>query len=130
MYRNFFCFALIKFLLLLPYQSYTQQDLTPEQIYEKVNNAVVIVLAYDINGELINQGSGVVISDDGYIITNYHIMKNASRVNIVHGELLFKNVEIMGGSEESDILFVRIPSDSFSVIDTPGSFDFKIGQRI
>jgi len=83
---------------------FSQQVLTPEQIYEKVNDAVVIVLAYDVNGKLINQGSGVVVDDEGYIITNYHVMKNASKVNIVHSELVFENAELIGGDEESDIL--------------------------
>lgn len=109
---------------------YSQQDLTPEQIYEKVNDAVVIVLAYDANNKLINQGSGVVISNDGYIITNYHVMKNASKVNIVHNDLLFENAELIGGDEESDILFIKIPKNDLSVIKTPESDDVKIGQKV
>lgn len=109
---------------------YSQQDLTPEQIYEKVNDAVVIVLAYDANDKLINQGSGVVISDDGYIITNYHVMKNASKVNIAHNNLLFENAELIGGDEESDILFIKIPNSNLSVIKTPESDVVKIGQKV
>jgi len=109
---------------------FSQQVLTPEQIYEKVNDAVVIVLAYDVNGKLINQGSGVVVDDEGYIITNYHVMKNASKVNIVHSELVFENAELIGGDEESDILFIKIPKSDLAVIETPESDDVKIGQKV
>lgn len=117
-------------LLVISFNLYSQQDLTPEQIYEKVNDAVVIVLAYDVNDKPINQGSGVVISNDGYIITNYHVMKNASKVNILHNDLLFENAELIGGDEESDILFIKIPKSDLSVIETPESDDVKIGQKI
>lgn len=130
MRRNLLSNYFLFFLLLLTFQSYSQQDLTPEQIYEKVNDAVVIVLAYDVNGKLINQGSGVVIDEEGYMITNYHVMKNASKVNIVHSELLFENAELIGGDEESDILFIKIPKSDLSVIETPESDDVKIGQKV
>lgn len=129
MNREIISFVGIILIIILPPKNYCQQDLTPEQIYEKVNNAVVIVLAYDSGGNLINQGSGVVIKDDGYIITNYHIMKNASKASVVHGNL-FENAELIGGDEESDILFIKISKSYLSVIATPETEEIKIGQKI
>lgn len=109
---------------------HSQQDLNPEQIYEKVNNAVVIVLTYNEDNKLMNQGSGVVVTEKGVIITNYHVMKNASKVNVLHGNRVFKNVKIVGGNEENDILFLLIKNDSLSAIETSDSLDVKIGQKV
>lgn len=130
MNRILFISYIVSFLSLPTQQSLTQQELNPEQIYEKVNDAVVIVLAYDTNGKLRNQGSGVVISEEGYILTNYHIMENANSVLVIHGDISISDVEIIGGDIEADILALRIPIDNFSFIELPESDEIRIGQRI
>ena len=53
---------LVSFLVLFTFQEKVfSQDLSPEQIYEKVNDCVVVILSYDFNNNLSKQGSGVVI---------------------------------------------------------------------
>jgi tetratricopeptide (TPR) repeat protein len=130
MNRILFISYILSFLSLPILQSLAQQELNPEQIYEKVNDAVVIVLTYDINGELRNQGSGVVISGEGYILTNYHVMENGSSVLVVHGDISISDVEIIGGDIEADILALRIPKGNFSFVELPESEEIKIGQRV
>lgn len=53
-------------------------------------------------------GSGFIISEDGYIITNNHVIENAEVVNVV----LFDNTEveadIIGGDEKTDIALIKI----------------------
>jgi S1-C subfamily serine protease len=130
MSKNFFIYFILSFISVLPLQNLAQQELNPEQIYEKVNDAVVIVLAYDSDGELRNQGSGVVMSSEGYIFTNYHLMKNASSVMVVHGDMSINEVEIIGGNIEADVLALRIPKGNFSFIELPESDEIRIGQRV
>jgi len=114
--------------LFIPSQLISQTELSPEEIYQKVNDAVVIVLSYDSNGELRNQGSGVVVSEDSYVLTNYHLMENSIRVKIMHGNLLIEEVEIIGENIEVDLLVLRIPAGNFSVITIPELRDIKIGH--
>ncbi|MFI5211966.1 MAG: hypothetical protein ACHQIH_03715, partial [Ignavibacteria bacterium] len=89
-----------KFLILLNFLPYfvlpaqTQEDLTADKIYEKINNSIVVVVAYDNVGN-IYQGSGVVIDFNGLVATNYHVCKDASRIEIKHYGKEFKNVEII-----------------------------------
>ena len=53
-------------------------------------------------------GSGFIIDEQGYIITNYHVIENASVVNVV----LFDNTEIeaevIGGDEKTDLALIKI----------------------
>lgn len=53
-------------------------------------------------------GSGFIISEEGYIITNYHVIENAEVINVV----LFDNTEIeadiIGGDEKTDIALIKI----------------------
>jgi hypothetical protein len=61
MKNKLYLFILISFTFSLHRFSYSQ-DLTPEQVYEKVNDCVVIILSFDAKGKLAKQGSGVVIN--------------------------------------------------------------------
>ena len=49
---------------------------------EKAMPAVVKVNIYDINGKLFGNGSGVIV-EDGYILTNYHVIKDAHYIGVV-----------------------------------------------
>lgn len=128
--RNFLIIYLVIFFLFITPRINSQQDLSPEQIYEKVNDAVVIILAYDENDRIINQGSGVVISEEGYIITNYHLMEDAVKVTVMHGDLFFKDVELIGGDNEMDVLFIKVPPSNLSVIKMLESDNIKVGQKV
>jgi serine protease Do len=55
--------------------------LTPDQVYEKVRDSVVVVKSYDQKGKLVGFGSGVVIPS-GDVVTNYHVIARGSRYEI------------------------------------------------
>ena len=65
-------------------------------------------LFYDPLEGRIALGSGFIISNDGFIITNYHVIENAEVINV----LLFDNTEveadIIGGDEISDVALIKI----------------------
>jgi S1-C subfamily serine protease len=84
------------------------QDLTAEQIYEKVNKTVVVILSYDDNNKLISQGSGVVYDDKGYVVTNYHVLGEGIRVEIRHYGDIIKDVKIIGIDINKDILILKV----------------------
>ena len=58
--------TLICALLLLPI--YVSAQLNSEQLYKQVSDSVVFISDFD------SQGSGVVLTADGYILTNYHVV--------------------------------------------------------
>ena len=56
---------------------------TASQVFEEVSSSIVIVLNFDANGDLKGFGSGVVLSD-GVLATNYHVIKEAEKIQVVH----------------------------------------------
>ena len=44
---------------------------------ESLDNAVVLILTYDIHEEPIGHGSGFIIDQNGTVVTNYHVIDNA-----------------------------------------------------
>ena len=57
--------------------------MTPNQVYEKVKHSVVAVVTYgqgsDLTDSPISSGSGIVFSEDGYIVTNSHVIGDSNQ---------------------------------------------------
>jgi tetratricopeptide (TPR) repeat protein len=106
------------------------QTLTAEQIYKKVTNAVVVIHAYDYSNELVKQGSGVVLNDKGYVVTNYHVLAGCDRLEILHNKEIIPYVDIIGIDVEKDILILKIEAKKFPAIKIGNSKKLNIGQRI
>lgn len=105
------------------------QELSADKIYENVDNSIVVILAYDNNGNVF-QGSGVVLDNTGLIATNYHVCKDANRIEIKHYGKEIKHVETVKIDEVKDILILRSPDASFIPIVSGNSNNLKAGQRV
>ena len=71
---------LVSFLLLSPIKTYAQ-DLTHVDLMTKVLNSTVLVRV-EKNDVITGHGSGVIISADGNILTNYHVVHKADRIRV------------------------------------------------
>jgi tetratricopeptide (TPR) repeat protein len=107
----------------------SQEELPADKIFEKVDNSIVVILAYDREGNVF-QGSGVVIDNKGTIVTNYHVCKDADRIEIKHYSKEIKHVEIYKYDEVKDILFLKINESIFTPISLGSSNTLKTGQRV
>jgi len=110
-------------------QGVSGDELTPDKIYEKVDNSIVVILAYDNNGNVF-QGSGVVIDDNGLIATNHHVCKDASRIEVKHYSKEIRDVEVYRYDEVKDILILKVPGTMFKPIEYGSSTNLKAGQRV
>jgi tetratricopeptide (TPR) repeat protein len=117
-------------LLFFPYGKINGQSLSVERIYEKVKDAVVVIYAYDYSDELAAQGSGVVINDKGYVVTNYHVLSGCERIEIIHGEEIIPYVDIIGIDVEKDILILKIEDKKFPYVKIGDVKSLKVGQRV
>lgn len=106
------------------------QSLSAEQIYKKVSDAVVVIHTYDANNKLAKQGSGVVISDKGYIVTNYHVLEGCERLEVLHNKKVVPYVDIIGIDVEKDILILKIDSKKFTSINIGDIQKISVGQKI
>jgi len=130
---NFFLyklnFYLFSFFLLFS-ANIKSQSLSAENIYKKVSDAVVVIYAYDSNNKLAKQGSGVVINNKGYVVTNYHVLAGNDRIEILHNKTIIPYVDIIGIDVEKDILILKIDKKKFPAVKIGDSKSLNIGQRI
>ncbi|HEY8689560.1 MAG TPA: trypsin-like peptidase domain-containing protein, partial [Chitinophagaceae bacterium] len=103
-------------LLYIPFNAALAQDLNAEQIYSKINNAVVTIYTFDAKGKILSQGSGVVLNDKGWVVTNYHVFAGAEKIVVKHQEKVVEYTKIVGLDVEKDILILQIKDNTFQSI--------------
>lgn len=76
-------------------------------------------------------GSGVIISKDGYIVTNNHVIENADEITITIGEDPKEyNARVIGKDADSDLAVIKIEGDNFTAIKLGFSESLKVGDLI
>lgn len=76
-------------------------------VYQKVKGSVVEI-ATKVNGEEEMTGSGFVFNGDGYIVTAYHVVKEADKVDVILHDGTISAVSIAGYCSYSDIAVLRL----------------------
>lgn len=76
-------------------------------------------------------GSGVIISQDGYIVTNNHVIENADEISITIGNNPKEyNARIIGKDADSDLAVIKIEGENFNAIKFGYSENLKVGDLI
>lgn len=122
----FFVFVILIYIQNIIYA----QELTPEEIFEKSNDAVVVVEAYDINGIQISTGSGVIISDKGLIFTNYHNFEDAESLLFRHNNEYIGYNQVIGVDIDRDILILSTDYKTNNAIQIANIEELKIGNKV
>ena len=75
-------------------------------------------------------GSGIVISADGYILTNNHVVENASKVRVTFlGEKEYE-AEIIGTDPPTDVALIKIDAEDLPFIDIADSDKLRVGDQV
>jgi|LSQX01.3.fsa_nt_gb Do/DeqQ family serine protease len=75
-------------------------------------------------------GSGVIISKDGYIITNNHVVAGATEVTVTLNNNKEYTATIIGADPETDIALLKIEGEDFSYVSFGSSDDLKVGEWV
>ncbi len=77
-------------------------------------------------------GSGFIISADGYVLTNNHVVEGASRIDLeLADQRVFENVEIVGSDPQTDVALLKIPAvDDLPVTPLGNSEDTRVGEWV
>jgi len=101
-------------------------------IIKRIKPSVVIIFAYDDKGEFLKLGSGFFISQNGDVITNYHVIQGASSAEIkTSDEKTYPITYIVAGDEQNDIvrLSLNIPSQYVYPLSLSKTIP-EVGERI
>ena len=75
-------------------------------------------------------GSGVIISTDGYIVTNNHVIEGSTQVSVVLNDKRQFPAKIVGTDPTTDLALLKVEADDLPTIPIGNSDDLKIGQWV
>ena len=112
------------------------QELSTQEIAVKAGPAVVGVLSkvqtYNFWGQTAtgqSSGSGVVVSADGYIVTNFHVIEGAMSVQVVLNSGVEYEAKVVGYDEKSDIAVLKIEEKGLTYVTFGDSSAVMVGDR-
>lgn len=119
-------------------QTITQAENSIANVAEKVSPSVVSIVTttqtrslYGVtNGE--GAGTGIIVSKDGYIMTNNHVIEKTSAVSVVdHTGARYDSVKVIGRDPLNDVAFLKIQSsDTFTPAEIGNSGTLRTGQQV
>ncbi len=75
-------------------------------------------------------GSGVIITDDGYIVTNNHVVDGADKLEVLLNDNATYEARIIGTDEATDLALIKIDAENLSPITFGNSEEVKIGEWV
>ena len=105
-------------------------DKTAEVVKSSVE-AVVLIVTSDANGVETRQGSGFIVSTDGKIITNYHVIKDAKTalVKLSNGAF-FPMESILASDPVRDLAIIKVAGKNLPTLTLGDSGKAAVGERV
>ncbi|MDD3529339.1 MAG: Do family serine endopeptidase [Gallionellaceae bacterium] len=77
-----------------------------------------------------NLGSGVIVSEDGYILTNHHVVEAADEIQVALPDGRNLQAELVGSDPETDIAVLRVRQDSLHPITFAQPDSLRVGDMV
>ena len=108
-------------------------------VYEKCSESVVGVITYsesysratgNVEKTEVGEGSGIVISDDGYILTNNHVIADGNYYEALLSSGDKVEAELVGADSGTDIAVLHVEGQTLKAIEIGTSTDLKVGETV
>ena len=121
---------LILMMLCLTWTICSGEEGLPSMI-KKLEPSIVVLLAYNREGKPMGQGSGFFLTQEGDVITNYHVLKGASRAQVKTTGGVYLVNKIVAEDEEGDLIRVstNVPQNLVRPLPIHATFP-EVGERI
>ena len=115
----------------------TSKELTTAEIYanyvESCVGITVDIVSTNIFGQTVTgaaAGSGFVITEDGYILTNYHVISGANSITVAFSDGKTYPATLVGGEEANDIAVIKIDATGLKPVVIGSSSDMLVGEQV
>jgi S1-C subfamily serine protease len=100
------------------------------KVVKLVSPSVVLIKAGS-DGSVTAQGTGIVIREDGIVLTAYHVVKDAKQIQVTmkDGET-YDRIEVLGVDERRDVAAIRIQVKGMQAVTIRSVSDEQIGERV
>ena len=115
-----------------------QTEMSDAEVYAANVNSVVSINVTGSSGTNIfgqpvqtaSAGSGFILTTDGYIITNYHVVKGAQTIKVTLYSGQEYEAQYVGGDEDYDIAVIKVEGDGLQAVTLGDSDTLNVGDRV
>lgn len=115
----------------------TDKVLTPAEVYAaNVNSTVGITTSvtttnfWGYQSSAAAAGSGFIISADGYILTNFHVIENSNAITVSFYDGSTKDAALIGYDESNDIAVLKVEATDLSPVVLGNSDNLNVGDTV
>ncbi|MCL1995216.1 MAG: trypsin-like peptidase domain-containing protein [Defluviitaleaceae bacterium] len=115
----------------------SHRPLTLPELFEGANPAVVAIsteiTGRNAFGRTVTRpasGSGFLISEDGYIVTNDHVIEDASSITILMYDGSQHSATVVGRDPESDLALIKITGNGLPYLTLGDSASIQVGEQV
>jgi S1-C subfamily serine protease len=98
--------------------------------FERVGPAVVHVIAFGADGKPKGQGSGVIFTPDGYVLTNVHVVAGAARLRASFTDGQALDATLVGSDVDTDTAVLRLSGSGLPHAELGQSATLRVGQLV
>ena len=105
-------------------------------LVDRMEPAVVSIVVVSIeagrfgSNRVVGSGSGVIFREDGYILTNNHVIDGAQEIHVTLFDGQEMEAEIVGTDRPTDLAVIRIDQEGLSTIPLGGPSQVRIGEWV
>jgi serine protease Do len=82
------------------------------------------------SNKLVGFGSGVVLSHDGYIVTNNHVVEGADKIEVTFNDRRVMKAVIVGNDPSTDLALIKVNAEDLAFITYGNSDELKVGEWV
>ena len=112
------------------------KSLTPAQVYE-LNVGAVVGIRTEATTNVFGQvaaisssGTGFVLTEDGYIVTNRHVVAEANSVSVAMYDGTEYDAEVIGADEMNDVALLKIEAEGLQTVTIGDTDDIVVGEEV
>ena len=106
------------------------QELTLQELYERCAPTIVSISAYQDGTVGYSWGSGVIISGDGLILTNCHVLEDSTRAVVTLANGTEYDALLVGADSISDVALLKIEAEGLPAAEMGESSQLRVGDRV
>ena len=115
----------------------SQESMTPGQVYAQNVNSVVAISNQGITTNIYGQvsetassGSGFILSDDGYVVSNYHVVEDATKLTVMTFDGTEYPAQLVGYDQANDVALLKIDATGLDPVTIGSSDALTVGDQV
>lgn len=114
----------------------SEESMNTVQVAKVASPSVVEISTESISTSIFMQqyvtdgaGSGVILTEDGYIVTNYHVIEGVSKVTVKTHDGQSYSASFVGADESNDLAVIKIEATGLDAVEFGNSDELIVGQK-